>query len=190
MITPISHHRISEQSKDEHISQHPYGDHRESKSPTRSSNAMSQSLASVDSEGSWLTGKPVKRGLSNRSGLRISEPAQDSAAQPGSNSEDDIEKREGFIKSHGQVARHAQLQRGVRVRSSEGLLKEAITASGTPVQLFDKPQTPSVDNDSDDAATPDAEHPNLHRARSVKSTKESAKLVDVGRKGVVQNVDT
>jgi hypothetical protein len=64
LITPISHPRYSEQST--------YGiqqqdNRRRSQSLNRMSNPLSKSLASIDSEGSWLMGKPVGRGLSQRS---------------------------------------------------------------------------------------------------------------------------
>lgn len=62
LITPISHPRYSEQSTFNVAPE----SHRRSNSLTRASNPVNQSLASIDSEGSWLTGKPA-RGLSTRS---------------------------------------------------------------------------------------------------------------------------
>jgi hypothetical protein len=62
LITPISHPRYSEQSAYDATQDN----RRRSQSLNRISNPISKSMASIDSEGSWLTGKPV-RGLSNRS---------------------------------------------------------------------------------------------------------------------------
>jgi hypothetical protein len=184
MVTPISHHRISEQSaygQELHDPEAEGGN----KSPVRQSNPFTQSLASIDSEGSWLTGKPVKRVLSNRSAaVRSNASTREPVSQRNSNShaesrqsssddgtatphqEEHIDertdirssvdpkpssvggqksssgvttllsphsggvevKKEGQMKVHGHFAKQPDIQAGIRVKSSEGLLKEMLKA--------------------------------------------------------------
>lgn len=85
MITPISHHRTSEQSALSPDA-HDHDTEKGNKSPVRQANPFTRSLASIDSEGSWLTGKPVNRGLSNRSGVRSPGSNRETNSQRNSNS--------------------------------------------------------------------------------------------------------
>ncbi|KAF2671753.1 hypothetical protein BT63DRAFT_452259 [Microthyrium microscopicum] len=252
MITPISHHRISEQSAYDPEDDGPRG-----KSPGRLSNPLTRSLASVDSEGSWLTGKPAKRGLSSRSGtLRSPASLRESVSQRNSDShrdhrqsgrntptedahetviDDDYYRRLTALKDelhsneettpqryhfeepsfvnrtpsgevgargvygdladepgtnfkvYGELARQPAIKKGIRIQSSEGLLKDVLAAGDSDAALSKELK---VDHE-DDGISPGTEEPLLQRATSVKHTRTpSAKLVEVSRKGSTEPLNT
>jgi hypothetical protein len=274
MITPTSHHRISEQSAYAANGQGADAD-KDGKSPVRQAHPFTQSLASIDSEGSWLTGKPVKRVTSNRSSaLKGPGSKSDPASQRNSNSHADsrgsdrnsfsddgtetgardesesstptgvpgekgnfivrnhrgsnsgqtapiadhkatyeaigpskgglnskLEKKEGQMKVYGQVARQPNIKHGLRVKSSEGLLKEMLNArrEGGDYELDSDIESPvtekgdtrhdsSIPNIEDLALEGDSDNddlPTLQRATSVKTGKlleADAKMIDVSKR--------
>lgn len=233
------------------------------KNPSRQQHPFTQSLASIDSEGSWLAGKPVKRILSNKSATGQNLEANlesDSEYEEGDSTpkarhsfssygdtipEDEfnrrltatkltgdtvlavldrkgelrskrsrgdsisnqktpieLETKGGMMKVHGDLAKHANIQRGLRVRSSEGLLKEmlntkrddgkveeleidsedAVAKSQKPAERHDSSMPNAADlplyMDSDDSGL------ELHRAKSVETGKllgADAKMIDVSK---------
>ena len=223
LMTPISHHRISEQSEDDRRKH-------DSKSPMRVSDPPAHSLASVDSEGSWLTGKPARRSLVPGPGSnRNSDSQRAAAAAAGSPAleggaehvaDDEYFRRldapqlgirvegsptlghkpsseavgpsgaadDGALRVYGQLGRQPDVSKGVRVRSSEGLLKEMLGGSSDE----EEHATAAAAADAADekrVPTSDSEDPTpggfeLQRATSVKAQRllgEDAKIVNVKR---------
>lgn len=262
MITPISHHRMSDKSA--LVPDANDQEDQSNKNPSRQQHPFTQSLASIDSEGSWLAGKPVKRMLSNKSATGLTlEPNHESdseyeegdltpKARHSFSSYGDaipeeefnhrltttkltgetvlavldrkeglaskrsrgasifnkqtpieVETKGGRMKVHGDLAKQASIQRGLRVRSSEGLLKEMLntkTDDGAERELevdsndkVTKSQTPadrhdsSIPNAADLALEMDSSDDSnlgLKRARSVETGKlleKDAKMIDVPR---------
>jgi hypothetical protein len=222
-MTPISHRAISELSDD--------GDERrkhDSKSPMRVSDPPAHSLASVDSEGSWLTGKPARRSLVPGPGSNRNSDSQPAAAAAAGSpaleggaehvADDEYFRRldapqlgirvegsptlghkpsseavgpsgaadDGALRVYGQLGRQPDVSKGVRVRSSEGLLKEMLGGSSD-----DEERAVAVAAAGDEKRVPtgDSEDPTpggfeLQRATSVKAQRllgEDAKIVNVKR---------
>jgi hypothetical protein len=192
LMTPVSPqppHRISEQPEDERRKH-------DSKSPAaRTSDQPAHSLASVDSEGSWLTGKPARRSLvpgpgSNRNSgsqhaTAAAAPAADPAPEPVAG--DDGPKKDGTLRVYGQLGRQPDVSRGVRVQSSEGLLKEQLGGSSDDEEKA--ATAAAAAEDEKRVPTGDSEDPSagafeLQRATSVKAQRllgEDAKIVNVKR---------
>jgi hypothetical protein len=111
-----------------------------------------------------------------------------SAYAGGDTDEDDSsEKREGaFRVITPRVAHVPELHRGVRVKSSEGLLRDALAQQELGIEGLDREGVVShAPDDSEYVTTPEQEHPRIHRATSVKTKKiaaDDAKLVEVGKK--------
>lgn len=168
---------------------------------------LSQSLASVDSEASWLSGKPLHRrsGASQRlrgsrsslsrpmpggfdGGLDLSRPAESPLAREFSpESPPEPEDRDDG-KWHQGLGRQATLIRqAARARSKEGLLGETAAVQR---------QESSGDSDDDSPEDADVNEVSLMRARSVEYrgharqiSAGSAKLLDISRRGSQRSED-
>jgi hypothetical protein len=233
LMTPISHHRISEQSElapDDDLRKH------DSKSPMRVSDppaAAARSLASVDSEGSWLTGKPARRSLvqagpgsnrnsdSHRAAVAVggspaleggdvaddeyfrrlnagsaplgihpegSHKASSEAVGKASTDDDGGAAKDGTLRVYGQLGRQPDVSKGIRVQSSEGLLREML-AGGDDDSAGEEQATPGTGTEERRLPTGDSEDPTpggfeLQRATSVKAQRllgEDARIVNVKR---------
>lgn len=232
LMTPISHHRISEQSElapDDDLRKH------DSKSPMRVSDppaAAARSLASVDSEGSWLTGKPARRSLvqggpgsnrnsdSHRAAVAVggspaleggdvaddeyfrrlnpggaslgihpegSHKASSEAVGKTGADDDGGPAKDGTLRVYGQLGRQPDVSKGIRVQSSEGLLREML--AGGDDSAGEEQATAGTGAEERRLPTGDSEDPTpggfeLQRATSVKAQRllgEDARIVNVKR---------
>lgn len=157
---------------------------------------LSQSLASVDSEGSWLSGKPLNRrsGASQRLKQNVSSlprqapPGSDGANESSLTNPDPSNPppagQSGQVDEtwHAGVGRQPTLVRQApRARSKEGLLNE-YTARAR------QDSSPDTDDTGDDEAVEQGEPVTLMRAKSVDYKSHarhisagSAKLLDIKR---------
>lgn len=168
---------------------------------------LSQSLASVDSEASWLSGKPLNRrsGASQRlkgsrsslsrpmpggfeGGLDLSRPAESPLARefspesvPETGDRDDEKWHQGLGRQPTLIRQPS------RAKSKEGLL------SGTPAE---QRRESSGDSDDDSPEDADVNEVSLMRARSVEYrgharqiSAGSAKLLDISRRGSQRSED-
>lgn len=162
---------------------------------------LSQSLASVDSEGSWLSGKPLNRrsGASQRlkasrssltrpmpggfdGGLDTGRPPESPLAKEFSAEEMAVSTEKGDEVWHSGIGRQPTLIRQAsRAKSNEGLPNEY---AGKETQE----SSPGSEDDSHDG--PEVNEVTLMRARSVeykgharRISAGSAKLLDISRRG-------
>ena len=100
--------------------------------------------------------------------------------------DDDPLKKEGAFKVYGDLARQPEVKQGMRVKSSEALLKEALAAAVVEDAGLRERDMALRDPDSDDPDTPEVEKPQLHRATSVKARRvysDDAKLIELSSRG-------
>jgi hypothetical protein len=199
------------------------------------------SLASIDSEGSWLTGRPVKRMLSDRSGQKSHQESESRESGPvtplddpfgnddylrriaTSFGEDVVTAKTAIITSrvvipeqveiksprsprspvappepqltlHGDLAKNPDIKPGLRVKSSEGLLRlrhdeespDAETVPNTPkakeTNTRHDSTMPDVDQLNLELDSDESDNPRLERATSMRASRIlDAKMINVKR---------